>query len=129
MRAKIQKEWFSLKQCNENPKNLYVFGDNMIRKGKGGQAQIRTASNSFGIATKRLPSMKEESFFNDRLDELEIIENDLEALCIVADDYNRVIFPENGLGTGLSEMPERSPHLFNHLNLLIRNLFGVKFHF
>lgn len=40
-----------------NPKVLYVFGDNLERKGFGGQAyEMRGEPNAFGIATKRLAS-------------------------------------------------------------------------
>jgi len=48
MKVVVQEEWFSLKQCNNNPSYIYVFGDNLLRVGEAGQAQIRSASNSIG---------------------------------------------------------------------------------
>ena len=53
----IQQEWYTVEECLKHPKTLYIFGDNILRIGNGGQAVIRNIPNSFGIATKRTPSM------------------------------------------------------------------------
>lgn len=66
MNIEIQEEYFSIEQCLHNPDKIYVFGDNLIKKGLGGQAQIRNCPNAFGISTKRFPSMSLDSFFSDK---------------------------------------------------------------
>ena len=127
--AVIQKEWYSLEQCEENPKSLFIFGDNLVRNGCGGQAQIRFAPNSVGVPTKLYPTMDEDSFFSDRAAELIEVEKALVKVkerCIKG-GYNRLVFPADGLGTGLSEMDVRSPVIFEKMNYMIYMLFGIKY--
>ena len=122
----IQKEFFSKEQCKANPRNLYVFGDNLIDKGTGGQAQIRYCKNSIGIPTKRLPTMNNDAFFNDQKDETEKVLFKLETLKKIGLYYDNIIFPKDGLGTGLAKMPEKSPKLFKLLCNFLYNEFNIK---
>ena len=122
----IQKEYFSIKQCNKNPKNLYVFGDNSNRIGRGGQAIIRNCSNSFGIVTKLLPSTNDKAYFNDDkfVMHLFYIEADINRLKEESKNYDNIVFPKAGLGTGLSDMPNKCPKLFKAMNELLKTNFG-----
>jgi hypothetical protein len=56
---------WSMSTATSNPKILFLFGDNFIKKGTKGQAVIRYAPNSAGIPTKKFPSMDSDSFLND----------------------------------------------------------------
>lgn len=48
------------------PETLFVFGDNMMRKGLGGQAAaMRGEPNAVGIPTKELPSMANNAFLSE----------------------------------------------------------------
>ena len=47
----------------ENPDVIFVFGDNLIRKGKGGAAALRDEPNTYGFITKKYPNNKDESFY------------------------------------------------------------------
>ena len=131
MKVEIQKSWFSTTECEENKNKLYVFGDNMIRRGNGGQATIRDCTNSIGLATKRLPSMYEDSFFADREDEFRIVEEDIERLLQIFNegDYDILVLPADGLGTGLSKMPEKSPNLFKYLNKSLEQKLNIEYQF
>tara|TARA_Y100000034_G_scaffold87336_1_gene104761 strand:- start:4060 stop:4287 length:228 start_codon:yes stop_codon:yes gene_type:complete len=52
-----------------NPNRTYLFGDNFIRKGYGGQAkEMRGEPNAYGIVTKRFPSMDKKAFLTDKHD-------------------------------------------------------------
>ena len=55
--------WYSPELCSQHPTKVFVFGDNLTRTGKGGQAVIRDEPNAIGVATKRRPSMTPGSFF------------------------------------------------------------------
>ena len=129
MNVIIQRQWFSMEQCENNKLSLYIFGDNMISIGTGGQAQIRYCNNSFGIPTKRLPSMTDESFFNDRDDEKECIDINISQLKSIIDSniYENIILPYDGLGTGLAEMDKRSPYLFKYLNDSLSKLLNISY--
>jgi len=41
-----------------HPEYIFVFGDNLDRKGKGGAAKLRDMPNSLGFITKRHPNQK-----------------------------------------------------------------------
>jgi len=107
----------SLKACN-NPNKIYVFGDNLIKKGKKGQACIRDAKNAFGVPTKRLPCMQDGCFFSDQKDEYEAVEKALFELLSLESKYD-IVVPEDGIGTGLAKMEEFSPKLFKYINKML----------
>ena len=134
-RVEVQK-LYSIADCLANPHKLYIFGDNLIGVGKGGQAVIRDCPNTFGVPTKRFPSMQEDAFFSDRGREEEEICHCLSSLynyymtgvfykTTYVGKKSILVFPSNGLGTGLSQMPTRSPKLYKLMNDLIYKYFGV----
>lgn len=51
---------FYLKQ---NPNCIFVFGDNLQRKGRGGAAKLRDEPNSYGFVTKKAPNNNSGSFY------------------------------------------------------------------
>ena len=125
-RVEIQKI-FSVKDCNNNPNKIYIFGDNLCGIGKDGQAIIRDCSNAFGIPTKRAPSMNSNAFFSDQFDEYEAVKAKIEKL-ITLDRYKTditFVFPTAGLGTGLAKMNQTSPKLFEYMNKMLYKFFGV----
>ena len=124
-----QDKWYNVDQCLEESDSLFIFGDNTIRKGKGGQAQIRDCKNSFGIATKLYPSMKESSFFDDSEKCFDIIDKEIDNLknIISTTDYKTIVFPADGLGTGLSDLQNRAPKLLEHLNKRLVEAFEIQY--
>lgn len=46
-----------------NPNHIFVFGDNTLRKGKAGAAELRNEPNTYGFITKKFPSNKDNAFF------------------------------------------------------------------
>jgi hypothetical protein len=111
-----------------NPFVLYLFGDNLKRQGMGGQAkEMRGEPNAVGIATKKLPSQYDNSFFSD--DDFDLFEEnylaDMEMVYSHLDHKGTVIVPLDGLGTGLSELPTRAPKIDTYIKTAIRNLVEV----
>ncbi len=47
----------------QNPDYIFVFGDNLKRKGYGGAAKLRDEPNTFGFITKKAPNNNEGSFY------------------------------------------------------------------
>ena len=113
--------------CKNNPHTLFVFGDNLRREGCGGQAVIRYCVNSYGIPTKRLPSMKEDAFFKDAVSDLQAVEHSIETLWTIArcGIFEYISFPQAGLGTGLARLPVRSPLIFKYLNTKLYQYFKI----
>ena len=113
------------KDLQANPNVLYLFGDNLVRKGLGGQAgEMRGEPNAVGIATKYYPDMSSTSFFDDTdidsyksMWELEFTRPTTQLL-----RGGIVVMPLDGLGTGLSELPTRAPLSFEYLVNKIKQL-------
>ena len=98
---------------------LFLFGDNLERKGFGGQAAVmRGEPNAFGIPTKKSPSNAESAFFRDEEFDLNKASID-EAFARVAvaanDSYRTIVIPADGLGTGHAELDKRAPRTFAYL--------------
>lgn len=93
-------------------KAIYLFGDNLLRVGYGGQAkEMRGEPNAIGIPTKRRGSMESDAFFSDSTLDANIqaiIAPVLEALKMACAGYV-IIITSDGLGTGLARLPELAP--------------------
>jgi hypothetical protein len=121
--------WWSIHDCKNESNVLFVFGDNTIRVGKGGQAIIRHCDNAYGVATKITPGYNKKNYFNDNniRDNIAIIKNDLEKLLQVSKSYRNIYFPRDGLGTGLSDLQNKAPRTLKALNFLIKIYFGIDY--
>ena len=92
--------------------HIYIFGDNLIEKGRGGQACIRGLSNAFGVPTKKLPAMSREAFFTD--DEFEENKRAIDRAIAKLPKGKELIYnPE--IGAGLAQMPTRCPKTYKYL--------------
>lgn len=105
------------------PEKIFVFGDNLIGRGMGGQAIVRHEPNAFGVPTKRAPSMQPSSFFSDRDDEQRAVLLALRNLFVLARTKD-VVFPVSGIGTGLAQMPTKSPRIYREMCEVLSEYFG-----
>ena len=109
---------------------LFVFGDNLAKKGLGGQArEMRGEPNAVGIATKRSPSMNSDAFFSDSdihnvivmgaiKDSFRILEFHL-----LSGDF--VVIPKNGVGGGLANLPVTAPLIDTFIKDSIERLVNI----
>lgn len=108
----------------EKPNYLFIFGDNLFGRGKGGQAIIRDEPNAYGIPTKKRPDYSPESFMTDE----ELEENKQHIMKAIDDmpinQYDVIVFPEDGLGTGLARLPELAPKTFEFLVNILNEKFN-----
>jgi hypothetical protein len=125
----IRQKFISRKDVRDNfPNTIYLFGDNMQRSGFGGQAaEMRGEPNALGVPTKWSPHMGDKAFFSDSdwekvLDAIEYPFWVCEAWLLFG---KNVVLPEDGLGTGLSELPTRAPRLAHYIDLFIEHLQNV----
>jgi hypothetical protein len=96
---------------------LYVFGDNVQRVGFGGQARaMRGEKNAVGVATKYSPR----DCFGEDPAQVEaqnrIIDEDMKPLFAHVKTGGIVVWPADGIGTGLADLPNKSPSSFAYLN-------------
>lgn len=108
-----------------NPNDLYVFGDNFLRMGMSGQASyMRGEPNAVGVATKWAPSNAEFAFFtDDQFDKIrEIWFEDTERLIQHLLEGGTVVWPEDGIGTGLSAVPTHAPKVWEWMEQYRKDL-------
>lgn len=107
---------------------LFVFGDNMERRGLGGQAaEMRGEPNAVGIPTKRRPSMDDGAFLNDK-DCHEWFNECVGAMSrLVAHNPNgTIVWPSAGIGTGLAQLESRAPLIWQTLEVFKSALLSVQ---
>lgn len=102
----------------DEPEKLFVFGDNLERRGLGGQArEMRGEPNAVGIPTKRSPSMVDGSFFTN--DDFYVVRTEIDpAMAKLAAHLlagGTVVWPADGIGTGLADLPRRAPWIWTYL--------------
>jgi hypothetical protein len=125
----IQNKFYTIPDVRKHSDYLYIFGDNDVGIGKGGQAIIRDETNAIGIPTKKEPNNRESAFYTD----LELEENKKKihlAIMKVLKEfmkskYTTLVIPGGGLGTGLSRLPEKAPKTFKYLEDKIKNLISL----
>ena len=106
----------------------YCFGDNDERVGYGGQAaEVRGEHNSLGVRTKKGPSHRDVDYYNDDelAENMAKIGEDFQVIETKLADGDIVVFPSDGFGTGLSELPERAPQTFRYVEDHIKRLIGL----
>jgi hypothetical protein len=127
MRAYTYKGWWTTQTLERHPRLIFIFGDNDVGRGIGGQAIIRGRENAMGLPTKRAPNNNESSFYNDKnFDEhvanmrsaISKILKRLEEREITEDNNNGerrwrgIVLPEDGFGTGLAQLDKRAPKTY-----------------
>jgi hypothetical protein len=115
----VKMRWISREFVRANRDRIFLFGDNLVGQGFGGQAAaMRGEPNCVGIPTKKLPSNSENAFFTDAE-----LEQNKAALDQVFEHLTRistapeqiVVIPANGLGTGRAQLESRAPLTFAYL--------------
>lgn len=127
MKHKVERmKFITRKYVKANRDKLFLFGDNLERRGYGGQAAaMRGEPNAIGIPTKKGPSYKTEAFFSD--DEFDqnkaaIDTAFAEVKHAVTDSIRVIIVPSDGLGTGRAQLDRRAPRTFAYLQKRLAEL-------
>lgn len=95
LKCKLFNGWWKKNDCKLNPNCLFVFGDNVSKKGCGGQALIRYMDNSIGISTEYGPSRDRKSYFSDEYYDEAVghIKEDIDNILDIVDDFDTIYFP------------------------------------
>lgn len=118
----VRVDWIVRQDLRERPEWFFVFGDNVQRRGLGGQAkEMRGEPNAIGVATKWSPSMSPSAFFDDTVECHDIVNADLAKVKAKLDAGKVVIVPTDGIGTGLSRLPQVAPNLNRYIENWFRS--------
>lgn len=132
------KGFYDVDMCRANPDITFVFGDNTLGFGKGGQAIIRDESNAIGIPTKRKPAMTAGSFFSagneDDIDEVLEAIGTIWDLLKTTDQFLLVPVTDElkpSLGLERAELVQRAPDIYDlicyHIDEM-KNAYGYEVH-
>lgn len=108
----VTEEWL-----RENPNHIFVFGDNLDRKGKGGGAKLRDVPNTYGFITKKHPNNNDKSFY-DRTEYVHVLQSELKKLLYHMEDNLDKTYMISQLGNGLANKYDIFPLIdvaFKHL--------------
>lgn len=109
---KVTEKKVTVERCRAHPGTVYVFGDNLVGKGKAGQAVIRDEPNAYGVPTKKYPSMEENAFFCDQ--EFEANRALIAQALAKIPEGSKVVVPYR-IGCNLAQLPMRAPRTYAYL--------------
>jgi hypothetical protein len=126
MEIEIFEDNWSIDFVKKQKNKIFVFGDNNLRLGKGGQAIIRDLSNTKGIRTKKGPSDKPIAFYTDSEFDQNIfnIREDILEIKKELMSGKKIVFSKNGYGTGLAQLEKVAPRTFFKFCQLLIGHFG-----
>lgn len=85
----------------DNPNVIFVFGDNVIRRGTGGGAMLRNHPQAFGFITKKYPDYRDTSYYTPE-EYLDIYTHEIQVLKYHIKFQPDKIFLISKLGAGLA---------------------------
>lgn len=122
----VTMKWITRSFVRAHRDRIFLFGDNLTRRGFGGQAAaMRGEHNTIGIPTKKLPSNSKEAFFTDEEFEQNkfAIDQAFERLSRMSSPQDQiVVVPSAGLGTGRAQLDTRAPRTFAYLQKRLKDL-------
>lgn len=110
---------YSLEGVMKHLEWLFVFGDNEVHQGRRGQSIIRGASNTVGVPTKKRSTLQSDAFYRDT--ELKHNQDQIRRALqnirqrLFTGRYTRLVFPSEGLGTGLARLATLAPKTYRFL--------------
>ncbi len=111
-----KRKFITRRMLQAEPDTIFVFGDNMLGLGFGGQAkEMRGEPNAFGIPTKHKPSNKPDAFFTD--EDFNGPAGTRIMMCLgdllrFQKQGRKIVLPEDGIGTGLADLERRAPKIW-----------------
>lgn len=105
--------------------SIFVYDDDDMRNG-GQTYKSSGLGNIIGIRVKKSPGIDEESFYTDDEynENIKKIDEDLYKLAMMANGKT-IVFPSNGVGTGMSMLNRTAPRTFMYLTKSLKQIFNI----
>lgn len=116
-------DYITRDDLHKNPEKIFLFGDNLDRRGYGGQAgEMRGETNALGIPTLKGDPSKwgSDGYFSD--DEFEENKRRIRQAFDLIPKGRVVVVPSMGLGTGAAQLETRAPRTYAYLLKCIEDL-------
>ena len=112
-------------EVRDAPFTLFVFGDNVERRGLGGQAaEMRGEPNAVGMPTKHQPSRQADAYFADA--DFALAKPHIDKAMMRLAGHLRaggtVVWPKAGIGTGRADLERRAPRIWRYIERCRRAL-------
>ena len=106
--------WITKDIMRRRSRDLFVFGDNLERWGRGGQAAVmRDEPNAVGIPTKRSPT----EYLRDD-DYAEWLEAIIPSFYTLLHHEGTIVWPKNGIGTGRAKLKQKCLVIWSSVELI-----------
>lgn len=127
----IRQSFITRSDLKANPQIRYVFGDNLTKKGLGGQAaEMRGEPNAYGISTKASPTEFAQDTFDMFMQFEAVWDAEFATLLHYSPSYSLndliIVFPLRGIGTGLAAMSSKAPILYATLCKRLEASLGIR---
>ena len=106
------KDNITRSEIRANRDKIYLFGDNLMGVGYGGQAkEMRNEVNTIGIPTKKSPS----AFLSDTdfAQVASLIASKFGMIKGHLQNKRTIVIPSAGVGTGLADLPNKAPKIWS----------------
>lgn len=116
---------YTSQNLRANPEKLFIFGDNFARRGLGGQArEARGEPNAVGVRTKKAPTYQPGDFLTDAEYPANVtaILEDFQPVFAALQRGQAVVWPADGIGTGIARLPDLAPLTLQFITTLIESL-------
>ena len=122
----VFKGFWSIEDVIKSPNKIFIYGDNDLRTGLGGQAIIRNESNTLGIRTKKKPTHEKDAYYTDKEfeDNKKKIIQDIKKISDELLFGTTIVFSEGGYGTDRAKLKEKAPKTFKFLCDILLEKFG-----
>jgi hypothetical protein len=122
----VFKGFWSVDDVIKSPNKIFIYGDNDLRTGLGGQAIIRNESNTLGIRTKKKPTHEKDAYYTDKEFEenKKKIKQDINKILDELLFGTTIIFSEGGYGTDRAKLKEKAPKTYQFLCDILLEKFG-----
>jgi hypothetical protein len=94
-------KYMTAEYLRRHPNVVFVFGDNLLRKGKGGAATLRDEPNTYGFITKKAPNNKDESFYRPE-EYVHVFWQEMVHLIVEVSNHPEKTYAVSPLGSGLA---------------------------
>jgi hypothetical protein len=112
-----KQKWISRVDLQNNFDVCYIFGDNLAKKGMGGQAkEMRGEENAFGIPTKVRPDYNAGAFMDDSPEYHTVVKTGFDLVEGLLMHGYEVVFPLDGIGTDRAKLSIYAPKLLRYIS-------------